>query len=181
MVKVRGYALRPDSDGAVEFLEPDLAPVLAQGPREKFQMAEDAEPFVQVEFDVLLDCGPEETAAPTPTFAVGDRAADRAAGTEEEEIDMGVDLGKLEDSLYQRIRQGVLTCETIVKLTLKCRFNALTGISVRKLPSFHLCPKEYGARVPSRFFLINTTGFKIPGTAAEAKTALQITQSGDVR
>lgn len=48
MVKVRGYALRPDSDGAVEFLEPDLAPVLAQGPWEEFQMPEDAEPFVQV-------------------------------------------------------------------------------------------------------------------------------------
>lgn len=73
------------------------------------------------------------------------------------------------------------TCETMVKLTLKCKFNARIGISVRRLPSFHLCPNEYGDRLPSRFFFISTTGFKIPGTAADAITALQITQSGDVR
>jgi hypothetical protein len=30
-------------------------------------------------------------------------------------------------------------------------------------------------------FIIRTTGFKIPGTAAEARTADQITQSGEVR
>jgi hypothetical protein len=69
----------------------------------------------------------------------------------------------------------------MVKLTLKWRFSALMGMSVRKLPSFHLWPNEYGASVPSRFFVINTTGFKIPGTAADASTALQMTQLGDVK
>ena len=49
------------------------------------------------------------------------------------------------------------------------------------LPSFHLCPKEYGVRVPSWLFIINTTGFNMPGTAAEARTADQMTQSGAVR
>jgi hypothetical protein len=77
--------------------------------------------------------------------------------------------------------QAELTCDTIVKFTLKCRFKALIGISVLKLPSFHLCPKEYGASVPSRFFVIRTTGLRIPGTAADARTALQMTQSGEVR
>ena len=69
----------------------------------------------------------------------------------------------------------------MVKFTLKWRFNALIGMSVRRLPSFHLCPKEYGASVPSRFFVIRTTGFKMPGTAAEASIALHITQLGEVR
>jgi hypothetical protein len=44
-----------------------------------------------------------------------------------------------------------------------------------------LWPNEYGSRVPSRVFIIKTTGFKIPGTAADARTADQITQSGLVR
>lgn len=66
-------------------------------------MPEDAEPFVQVEFDVLLDCGPEETPAPASTFAVGDWTADGAAGAKEEKVDMGVDLGKLDESFYQRM------------------------------------------------------------------------------
>src|SRR5271154_1396774 len=34
------------------------------------------------------------------------------------------------------------TCETMGKLTLKCRLRALSGMSVRRLPSFHLWPKE---------------------------------------
>lgn len=47
---------------------------------------------------------------------------------------------------------------------------------------FHLCPKEYGDRLPSRRdFVISTTGLRIPGTAAEASTADQMTQSGEVR
>ena len=49
------------------------------------------------------------------------------------------------------------------------------------LPSFHLCPKEYGVKVPFWLFIISTTGFNIPGTAAEARTADQMTQSGAVR
>lgn len=35
-----------------------------------------------------------------------------------------------------------LTWLTILKLTLKCRFSAFKGMSVRRLPSFHLWPKE---------------------------------------
>lgn len=49
------------------------------------------------------------------------------------------------------------------------------------LPSFHLCPKEYGVKTPSRVFVISTTGLSMPGTAADARTADQMTQSGAVR
>jgi hypothetical protein len=69
----------------------------------------------------------------------------------------------------------------MLKLTLKWRLSALRGMSVRRLPSFHLWPNEYDSRVPSRVFIIRTTGFRIPGTAADARTADQITQSGLVR
>ena len=55
------------------------------------------------------------------------------------------------------------------------------AMRVTYLPSFHLWPKEYGVKVPSDFFIISTTGLRIPGTAAEASTADHITQSGAVR
>lgn len=55
-------------------------------------MPQNSEPFVQVEFEVLFNCGTEEAAAPSSTFAVCDRSAYRAARTEEEEIDMWVYL-----------------------------------------------------------------------------------------
>ncbi|KAI6890046.1 hypothetical protein KC325_g207 [Hortaea werneckii] len=38
--------------------------------------------------------------------------------------------------------------------------------------------RDIGSSLPSRFFLISTTGFKMPGTAADAMTADQMTQSG---
>lgn len=71
-----------------------------------------------------------------------------------------------------------LTCETMEKLTLKWMLSAFNGISVRKLPSFHLLPKEYGTNEPSFVFRMSTMGLRIPGTAAEARTADHITQSG---
>lgn len=39
-------AFRPDGHGAAELLQPDLAPVLAHWPREEFEVAQNAEPFV---------------------------------------------------------------------------------------------------------------------------------------
>lgn len=58
-------------------------------------MAEDAEPFVQVEFDVLFYSGAEEAAAPATAFAVGYWAADSAPGAEEEEVYVWVYLGSV--------------------------------------------------------------------------------------
>ena len=49
-----------------------------------------------------------------------------------------------------------------------------------KLPSLNLLPQLHGVIVPSFIFCIRTTEFRIPGTAAEARSALQITQSGAV-
>lgn len=68
-------AFRPDRYGAAEFLEPDLAPVLAHWAGEEFELAQDPEPFVEVEFDVLFDGGTEEPSAPASAFAVCDWAA----------------------------------------------------------------------------------------------------------
>ena len=84
------------------------------------------------------------------------------------------------DEKKKRLMCG-LTWLTTLKLTLKWRFKLFSGMSVFKEPSFHLCPKLYGSNLPSRFFRINTTGLRIPGTAVEARTADQITQSGAVR
>lgn len=85
-------AFRPDGYGAAELLEPDLAPVLAHWAGQELELSQDSEPFVEVEFDVLFDGGAEEAAAPASAFAVGDWAADRAPGAEEEEVDVGVHL-----------------------------------------------------------------------------------------
>jgi hypothetical protein len=63
----------------------------------------------------------------------------------------------------------------MVELTLKCRFNDLMGISVRSDPSFHLWPNEYGTSCPPRVFIMSTTGLKMPGTAADVRTADQLT------
>lgn len=47
-------------------------------------------------------------------------------------------------------------------------------------PSLNLLPQFHGITLPSLSFCIRTTGFKIPGTAAEASNALQIIVSGAV-
>jgi len=47
-------------------------------------------------------------------------------------------------------------------------------------PSLNLLPQFHGTRRPSLSFCISTTGFSIPGTAAEASSALQMTVSGAV-
>jgi len=75
------------------------------------------------------------------------------------------------------------TCETMLKVTLKCVFSARSGMSVRSEPSFHLWPKEKGVIVKGwcGFLVIRTTGLRMPGTAAEARTAEKMQQSGAVR
>ena len=51
------------------------------------------------------------------------------------------------------------------------------GISVLNDPSRHLLPKENGITFPFiGFFIINTTGFNIPGTASDANNVDQIIQ-----
>jgi len=51
----------------------------------------------------------------------------------------------------------------------------------RNDPSLNLLPQFHGPIRPSGSFCIRTTGFTIPGTAAEASTADQIMVSGAVR
>lgn len=90
--EVRRGGFGPDGNGAAELLQPDFAPILAHGPGKELEVAKDAQPFVEVEFDVLFNGGPKEAAAPATTFAVGYGAADGAAGAEEEEVYVGVYL-----------------------------------------------------------------------------------------
>lgn len=47
-------------------------------------------------------------------------------------------------------------------------------------PSLNLLPQFHGTMVPSFSFCISTTGFRMPGTAADAKSALQMIVSGAV-
>jgi len=49
-----------------------------------------------------------------------------------------------------------------------------------RLPSLNLLPQLHGIIVPSFVFCIRTTELRMPGTAAEARSALQMTQSGAV-
>jgi len=51
----------------------------------------------------------------------------------------------------------------------------------RSEPSLNLLPQFHGVSLPSFSFCIKTTGFMIPGTAAEARRALHMTVSGVVR
>jgi hypothetical protein len=62
----------------------------------------------------------------------------------------------------------------------KSRETALEKVTNLKLPSLNLLPQLHGVIVPSFIFCIKTTELRIPGTAAEAMSALQITQSGAV-
>ena len=55
-------------------------------------MFEDLEPFVEVELEVCLRCRPEIAASPAAPLAMRDRAADGAAGREEEEVDVRIYL-----------------------------------------------------------------------------------------
>lgn len=75
MVKVGGDALGPDRNGAAEFLQPDLTPVLAQRSGQELEMAEDSKPLIHIEFDILLDRGPQKPSAPPAAFTMGDRPA----------------------------------------------------------------------------------------------------------
>ena len=77
-------ALGPDGDRAGELLQPDGAPVLAQGPRQEFEVLEHLQPFVEVELEIRFRRGPEVSASPASAFAVRDGAADGAAGGKEE-------------------------------------------------------------------------------------------------
>jgi hypothetical protein len=55
MIEVGGDAFRPDCDGAAEFLQPDLTPVLAHWSRQELEMAEDSKPFIHIEFYILFN------------------------------------------------------------------------------------------------------------------------------
>lgn len=92
MVKVGRNALGPDCNGAAEFLQPDLTPVLAQRSRQELEMAEDSKPFIHIQFDILFDRGPQKPSAPPTAFTMGNRPADGSSGIEEEEVDMRVHL-----------------------------------------------------------------------------------------
>ena len=55
-------------------------------------MTQDFEPLVEVKFEILLGCRTKKPSAPATATTMCYGAADRAAGGEEEEIDMWVDL-----------------------------------------------------------------------------------------
>jgi len=57
---------------------------------------------------------------------------------------------------------------------------ALEEVAYLRLPSLNLLPQLHGVTVPSFIFCSMTTELRIPGTAAEARSALQIIQSGAV-
>ena len=75
VVKITELALRPNGHGAAELLQPDLRPVLAQRPWQQLEVAQDFQPFVEIEFEVLLGRGTEEAASPATAFPMGDGTA----------------------------------------------------------------------------------------------------------
>lgn len=92
MIKVGRDALWPDCHGPTELLKPDLAPILSQWSRKKFEVPKNTKPLVQVEFDVLFDRSTEETATPSSAFPMSDWSTHSSARAEEEQVDMGVYL-----------------------------------------------------------------------------------------
>ena len=63
---------------------------------------------------------------------------------------------------------------------LKYKFSACIGISTLSEPSLNRLPQLHGTKLLSFSFCMRTTGFRMPGTAADANKALQITVSGAV-
>lgn len=51
--EVRGDGLGPNGNRSAKTLQPQLAPVLTQGSWQKFEVAENLEPFVEIEFEIL--------------------------------------------------------------------------------------------------------------------------------
>ena len=72
------------------------------------------------------------------------------------------------------------TCDTIGCVTLNIELRLSKGMSTRRLPSRNWLPQLQGIIEPSGSFCRRHTGFKIPGTAADASTADQTMQSGAV-
>ena len=56
----------------------------------------------------------------------------------------------------------------------------LEEVANLRLPSLNLLPQLHGVTVPSFIFCNITTELRMPGTAADARSAVQITQSGAV-
>ena len=103
-----------------------------------------------------------------------------------------------DSSLFDEVRR--CTNRTGIQLTVKIKVQGLKGNidSIRhashqhrmhgpdirnkylKDPSLNRLPQFHGTTDPSFSLCIRTTGFKIPGTAAEASNAVQISVSGAV-
>lgn len=143
-------------------------------------MSEHFQKFLHLKLQIRFCRTSKIAASPSTPFPMRHRSTDGTLGGVEKCIHMRVDLGYDGKSNSKMQIQG-LERDICPKAMLVQRSTRLDILKGTDLPSFHLWPNEYGDRLPSWFFAIITTGFRIPGTAAEASTADQITQSGAVR
>jgi hypothetical protein len=81
---------------------------------------------------------------------------------------------------FRRVSVRLVMNESIY-LPLNSKLRDCKGTSTLRLPSLNRLPQFHGTIFPARVFCIKTTGFKMPGTAADAITADHMTQSGAVK
>lgn len=74
--KIRDNGSWPYRNRAGKLLKPDFGPVLTQGARKEFEVSDDFEPFVEIEFEILFCCATEETTSPAASATVGYGLAD---------------------------------------------------------------------------------------------------------
>jgi len=121
------------------------------------------------------------------------RSTSTSFGSEEEEMDVRVDLGDdgvvdveeemegLEWDVDSTDRKREAT-ERSAKILRRKEISKAQGEETNlKLPSLNLVPQFQGTISPDLVLFMSTTGLRIPGTAAEAMIAVQIKQSGAVR
>src|ERR1700760_2365358 len=84
VVEIRWHTFGPKGDGAREFLQPKLAPILVHWARKQFEMTKNFQPFCHIEFEILLCGGSKEAATPSSSSAMSDWTTNCATRGEEE-------------------------------------------------------------------------------------------------
>jgi len=120
------------------------------------------------------------------------RSTSTSFGSEEEEVDVRVDLGDdgvvdVEEEM-EGLKRDVDSAKNEKRdaTDQSARDRRTTKVAQGKqtnlrLPSLNLVPQFQGTISPDLVLFMRTTGLRIPGTAAEAMIAVQIKQSGAVR
>lgn len=77
---------------AVKLLQPDPGPVLVHKLGQEFQVAQDFEPFGEIQLQKLFNRGRQESSTPAFAVQMAHRTTHTASGCVKEQVDVRVDL-----------------------------------------------------------------------------------------